>query len=96
MYELKDNNLIIHLPKEVDDHSSALIGMETDMFLSEHRVDTMIFDFSSTNFMDSSGIGVILGRLRRMRQLGGNIAVTGESPRIHRILRIAGIYKIIL
>ena len=45
--------------------------------------------------MDSAGIGVLLGRYKRMRELGGEVVVTGEDQRIERILKISGIYQII-
>ncbi len=55
----------------------------------------MVFDFTKTGFMDSAGIGVLLGRYKRMRELGGEVVVTGEDQRIERILKISGIYQII-
>ena len=94
IYEVVDDRLVVHLPGEVDDHSSGRIQEETEKYLQGGGIMYMIFDFTNTSFMDSSGIGVLLGRYKRMKQLGGNVAVFGEDNRIKRILNISGIYQI--
>lgn len=87
--------LIINLPKEVDDHVCKGIKEETDHYISEGKVQKLIFDFSKTCFMDSSGIGILLGRYKRMHHMGGEVFVTGEDSKIRRLLRISGIYQVI-
>lgn len=57
------------------------------------RVD-LIFDFSEVSFMDSSGIGVVMGRYNTVRIAGGNIYVTGCDPYVERLLEMAGIWLI--
>ena len=59
--------LIIGLPEEVDDHVCNGIREETDRYISAGKVQKLIFDFSKTGFMDSSGIGILLGRYKRMQ-----------------------------
>ena len=95
VYQVAEGRLIIHLPAEVDDHSSRRIQEETEEYLKKGGIRCMVFDFTNTGFMDSSGIGVLLGRYRRMKQLGGAVYVFGEDERIRRILCISGIYQII-
>ena len=53
------------------------------------------FDFSKTGFMDSSGIGILLGRYKRMHHMGGEVLVTGEDAKIRRLLRISGVYQVV-
>ena len=65
--------LIIGLPEEVDDHVCNGIREETDRYISAGKVQKLIFDFSKTGFMDSSGIGILLGRYKRMHHMGGEV-----------------------
>ncbi len=95
MYRTAGTSLIIILPVEVDDHNCKGIAETTEEYIRNRVVKRMIFDFSKTGFMDSAGIGVLLGRYKRMKELGGEVAVTGEDQRIERILKISGIYQII-
>ncbi len=66
-YEASEQMLVIHLPREVDHHNCTALKNETDLILAENYVTRMIFDFTDTQFMDSSGIGVLLNRYKQMR-----------------------------
>lgn len=94
-YEAKDQALIIHLPKELDHHNCKNLKYETDLLLAENYINKMIFDFSQTKFMDSSGIGVLLSRYKQMDKSGGSIAIYGAGIQILRILSIGGITKLV-
>ncbi|MEG0216469.1 MAG: STAS domain-containing protein, partial [Hungatella sp.] len=61
-YECRGRVLIIHLPVELDHHNCRNLKYETDLLLSENYITKIIFDFSKTEFMDSSGIGILLNR----------------------------------
>ena len=60
-YQIKENCLTIFLPAEVDHHNAEEIKREADKVIEEQHIKYVIFDFGRTNFMDSSGIGVIMG-----------------------------------
>lgn len=94
-YEQLQNTLVLHLPTEIDHHSSREIRERTESYLREGQIRQLIFDFSQTTFMDSSGIGALLGRYKRMRERGGSVMIYGADPQIRRILRIAGVDKLI-
>ena len=81
VYEAKGPTLIIHLPKEFDHHNCRNLRYETDLLMAENYVSRIIFDFTRTRFMDSSGIGLVMGRYRLIKMMGGSLAVTGASPR---------------
>lgn len=72
-YEAHGQTLVIHLPKELDHHNCRNLKYETDLLLSENYINKVVFDFSRTEFMDSSGIGNLVkpiqtdGRKRRNR-----------------------------
>lgn len=93
-YIVSGRSLIVQLPYEVDDHTCKGVKEETEAFIREKKINRMIFDFSKTGFMDSAGIGVLLSRYRRMKELGGDILLSGEDPKVRRLLRISGIYQI--
>ncbi len=94
IYEAKGQTLIIHMPVELDHHNSRNLRYETDLLMSENYVSKIIFDFSRTTFMDSSGIGILLNRYKQMKAGGGVVAFYGASPQIVRILKIGGILSL--
>lgn len=94
-YEWKDHTLILRLPEEIDHHSSQEIREETEEWIRTRGVRHMVFDFTRTTFMDSSGVGALLGRYKRMRERGGSVSICGADARIRRILRISGVDKLI-
>ena len=74
-YEMEGKNLYVVLPEQFDHHNSIHLIEDTDCFLRQYQLKAMIFDFSFTKFMDSSGIGILLGRYKRMKFLGGEVYI---------------------
>ena len=93
--EVKERTLTVRMPEELDHHSAEQIRQETDRILAEKNIRQIIFDFRKTVFMDSSGIGVIMGRYRNIRLLGGIVRAIHVGEQVYRILRISGIHKVI-
>ncbi len=93
-YEAMGQILIIHLPKELDHHNCRNLRYETDLLLSENYINKIIFDFSRTEFMDSSGIGVLLNRYKQMAGSGGRVVICGAGNQVRRILSMGGIYRL--
>lgn len=94
-YELVNQCLVIRLNKELDHHNALTIREKTDKLIDRGCVKNIIFDFEGAGFMDSSGIGVIMGRYKRVIFTGGKIAVTNVCDTVDRILKLSGLYKII-
>lgn len=94
-YEIQGNCLIVHLPKEVDHMVSDEIRKESDEIIRRKYIRTITFDFSETAFMDSSGIGLIMGRYRAMGMRGDCIQAVGVSPYIEKLLHLSGVYKFV-
>ena len=94
-YEARGQILIIHLPRELDHHNCRNLRYETDLLLSENYINKVIFDFSRTEFMDSSGIGVLLNRYKQMAGSGGKVAICGGGSQVRRILTMGGVYRLI-
>ncbi len=93
--EVRDGILVISLAQELDHHSASQIRNLTEEILTQRKIKGILFDFSKTTFMDSSGIGMIMGRYKKMKSQGGFVGVAGVKPSIHRILEISGLYKIV-
>lgn len=93
-YEARGHVLVIHLPKELDHHNCRNLKYETDLLLAENYINRIIFDFTRTEFMDSSGIGILLNRYKQMAANGGKTVLCGVNARIHRILTIGGITRL--
>jgi len=94
-FEVMNQTLIIKLLEELDHHNAIPIREQSDKIISKQFIKDIIFDFSGTDFMDSSGIGVIMGRYKKVIFTGGKVAVTGVSKSVDRIFRLSGLYKII-
>lgn len=92
---INGNDLIVHMPEEVDHLSSSDLRIAADLVLENYDIHRIIFDFSNTLFMDSSGIGMIMGRYRNIVRKGGEMMAVHTSPRIEKILYLSGIYKLI-
>ena len=91
MFEIKENCLVIRLPEELDHHATQTIRRNADVYLCDNRVQQIVFDFERTKFMDSSGIGLLVGRNEKITYLGGRTIVTNVCPRIQKILQFAGL-----
>jgi stage II sporulation protein AA (anti-sigma F factor antagonist) len=94
-YQVQENYLTIFLPGELDHHNAEEIRKESDHLIEHNHIRYVIFDFGRTNFMDSSGIGVIMGRYRHIFLLGGEVWAIHTSERMRQILNMSGVTKII-
>ena len=90
-YEACGQVLVIHLPRELDHHNCRNLKYETDLLLAENYISKVVFDFSRTQFMDSSGIGILLNRYKQMERSGGRVNLYGVNAQVGRVLKIGGI-----
>ncbi|MDE6738578.1 MAG: anti-sigma factor antagonist [Lachnospiraceae bacterium] len=94
-FKIIDNYLMIRLPDEVDHHISVDISAKADRYIMSKRVGNVVFDFERTTFMDSSGIGVILGRYKKISCFGGKVYAINADNRIRRLLLLSGMQNIV-
>ena len=94
-YEISNGVMIYYLPKELDHYSAECIKRKSEAVFETEKVDYLIFDFKDTVFMDSSGIGLITGRFRKVHDAGGQVCVVNVNEGIDKILNMSGIYRII-
>ena len=90
----KDNALTAHLSGEIDHHSAKDEREERDAMLFKVKPSRLILDFSGVKFMDSSGIGMIIGRADVCRGIGCSVRVSGLSPSLKKLVKIAGVEKL--
>lgn len=94
-YETVGRNLMIRLGEELDHHKVKHIIREIQTQSSLHFSKYFIFDFADVNFMDSSGIGLLLDAYKRTVSVGGNVQVCNLSKRMDMTLRAAGMYRFV-
>ena len=94
-HEKQRNALTVKLTGELDHSSARQIREELDELISDPSIKRLIFDMKELCFMDSSGIGVILGRYKTMVKRGGTVAVRTGNSHVDRIFEMTGLYQII-
>ena len=88
------DRLSVLLRGDIDHHSALPLRNAIDEVISRTRPKTLRLDFSEVTFMDSSGIGLVLGRYRNISTYGGALELSGLSLRYLKIMRLSGIEKI--
>ncbi|MFI3209269.1 MAG: anti-sigma factor antagonist [Eubacteriales bacterium] len=94
-YQIQENCLTIYLPKEVDHFHVADIRIQADRLVETNHIKHIIFDFKHTKFMDSSGIGTIMGRYKLIYLLGGEVWGVHANEHIKKLLLMSGMDRII-
>lgn len=87
--------LTILLGGEVDHHSAAAMRLEADAAIEAKLAQKVRLDFRDVTFMDSAGVGFVLGRYRLVNSYGGRVEVTGLDQRLYRMMRMAGLEKFV-
>ena len=75
-YEIQGDSLIIYIKDELDHHAVTYLRETSDRLIEAGNVKNIVFDFNDVSFMDSSGIGLIMGRYKKVMFIGGKAAVT--------------------
>ncbi len=80
---------------EIDHHNAAVLRLESDEVIQSKLAPNVRLDFNDVTFMDSSGIGFVLGRYRIVDSYGGNIEVVNLSNRLYSMMKLAGLEKLV-
>ena len=94
-FKRKNKTLIILIAGEIDHHTSQELRRQTESALEQMGGKNIIFGFQEVTFMDSSGIGVIMGRYRMVYLLGGEVWAVNVNERMKKILTMSGVTKIV-
>ncbi len=90
----KDDLIIVRLRNDLDHHVTEQIRDEIDNTIMQTKIFRLAFDFRNVNFMDSSGIGLLMGRYKKIKPVGGEIFVSNLNLQMRRIFNIFGLRKI--
>ena len=94
-YIKKDKQLLVEITEDIDHHVAEKIRRKIDEQITRHMPRKTVFDFSRVTFMDSAGIGMIIGRYKMMKLIGGSLEIVNVGTQTKRILEMSGIGKII-
>ena len=95
VFEVSGRTLLIRLKEDLDHHNAVYIREMADRLMEEQLLQNVVFDFGGVDFMDSSGIGVVMGRYKRVSYVGGTVRVTGIGQNVDRIFKMSGLYKLV-
>ncbi len=91
----EDKLLIFRITEEIDDFSVQKIRRRADYEIERYMPKKVIFDFNSVTFMDSAGIGLVIGRYKFVKMLGGTVELANLTNSIKKIFEMSGILRLI-
>ena len=93
---IKDKRaVVVKINDEIDHHTCEKIKNKIDLAIEFRKAKMLIFDFDGVNFMDSSGIGLIMGRYKLINKNGGQAIMVNLKPTVRKIFQMSGIFKIL-
>ena len=84
---------VVHVSGEIDVYTAPLVREKLDDQLREGHTD-LVVDLTDVTFLDSTGLGVLVGRLKRVRTLGGSLRLVGSEERVLKVFAITGLDKV--
>ena len=93
--DVQNDALIVFLSGEIDHHSAREIREEVDLQITSNKPQIFELNFKDVSFMDSSGIGLIMGRYRLVSAYGGKVIISNVSAYLKRFMRLAGIDSLV-
>ena len=91
---LNNDTLIAQLDGEIDHHTARGIREKIDSEIENNSPKKLVLDFTDVTFMDSSGIGLIMGRYKQMKALNGELKIKNPSPNTLRVFKLAGVDRL--
>lgn len=91
---VKGEVLTAYLKGELDHHTAAEMRAEIDNAIELNMPELLVLDFSGISFMDSSGIGLVMGRYRNLVRRGAKLHISGASPQIYKVMKLAGLERL--
>lgn len=89
------NVLVAYLSGELDHHSAEDVRNKIDDMIARTNSLNLVMDFSGVNFMDSSGIGVVIGRYKKLLNKKGKVCISNVNGSVKRVFELSGMFKII-
>lgn len=91
----KDKTLLVEITEEIDHHSTEKMRRLIDDDITRYMPRKVIFDFNKVSFMDSAGIGLLIGRYKNARAIGAKVELKNVNKSIYKILKMSGITRLI-
>ncbi len=91
----KGQRITVHLKGELDHHSVEGVRAHLDQWIADPTVIELVLNMEQVQFMDSSGLGMVLGRYRTLHARGGRLLLSGVPLPIDRIFKMSGIYALV-
>lgn len=94
--DIKCNGEVItaYLSGELDHHNAKSIREEIDKAIELNMPSLVILDFGEVSFMDSSGIGLVMGRFKLLSKTGAELHISGTNPSIYKVMKLSGIERL--
>lgn len=90
-----DDVLVVCIKGDIDHHSASPLRQSIDKSMKEFKCRHLVLDFAEVGFMDSSGIGVVLGRYKKLVKTGGQLYISGCTVYIEKLLDMAGVFSLV-
>ena len=94
-FHKREDKIIVDLIGELDHHNAEEVRVKIDDRIDRDNIEKVILDFSGVTFMDSSGIGAVLGRYKKLVNKNGVLCIAEANKNVNRIFELAGLYKVI-
>ncbi len=94
IFYIDKERLIVKLIDEVDHHVAEKLRESIDNELEQNNILHLVLDFSGVTFMDSSGIGIVLGRYRKLNEKGGKVTIRNCNHIVKKIMEMSGIFQL--
>lgn len=94
-FNFEKETLVARLVGELDEHSAEFVRRKLDAAFKENVFNCVVLDLSRMSFMDSTGIGVVIGRYKLLRKFGKKLFVRNPSATVDKIFKMSGLYEII-
>lgn len=93
-FQIETKTLVFELTEEIDHHTTKEIRRIADYEIERYMPRKVVFDFHHVTFMDSAGIGMLLGRYKMIKMLGGLLELSNVNQNVYKILEMSGVLKI--
>jgi stage II sporulation protein AA (anti-sigma F factor antagonist) len=94
-FDFNDGVLRVAIVGEINHHNAVFVRQEIDEKIQELNSKNLVLDLAEVSFMDSSGLGLIMGRYQRMQELGGTLTVANPSAEHKKLFKLAGLNKLV-
>ena len=94
-YEEKGEELVVHVGGEIDHHSAVGVRTEVDARIIATSPKRVLLELSAVDFMDSSGLGLIMGRFALIKKYGGTLSLLDPSPAVMKMMKLAGMDRMV-